>query len=80
VQAKNPDVLVKVDETFSSTHNPYWVIKKAVQFRFGETPDGTILNIPVGVQFNTEPLHAETMTAEDWGKVRDQLLKGTACR
>jgi hypothetical protein len=72
VEAANPDLVVKVDETFASKRNPLWIIKKASDYSFTMTRDKTLLIVP-RVVGQTEELCPETMTADDWSKVREAL-------
>lgn len=72
--ADEPDLTVKADDTFSTIRNPYWVIKKAYDWKLTQTKDGTVLIIPEAVK-ETEPLHPETMTQEDWETVIKTLTK-----
>lgn len=65
---------ISADETFSAVRNPWWVIKKAIGWSHTRTPQGTVLIIP-WVMKETQPLHAETMTGEDWNKVYEELMK-----
>lgn len=73
VEAANPEVIVKVDDTFASKRNPLWIIKKAVGWDYTKTRDGTILCVPIVVK-ETGPLCPEKMTASDWADVRGLLL------
>jgi hypothetical protein len=50
------------------------VIKKATGYRFAKTPSGTVLNVPIDILRETEPLHAETMMAADWQKIMKELV------
>jgi hypothetical protein len=65
-------VKVHADETFSTVRNPYWVIKKAVDWRLARTKDGTILIIPSAVA-STTPIHAESMTPDEWARIEKEL-------
>lgn len=76
VQADNPDVIVGVDETYTSVKDPLWVIKKAQSYGFWQLPSGTILLRPTEILYVTKPLLAEKMGPEDWAKVRYQLVIG----
>jgi hypothetical protein len=73
VEAANPEVMVKVDDTFASKRNPLWIIKKAMGWSYVRTQDGTVLCVPT-VFKETGPLHPETMEASDWADVRGLLL------
>jgi len=68
-------IQVHADETFSAVRNPYWVIKKAADWHYALTPDRTLLVVPEAVNKTTEPLHAESMSAADWEKVEQELIK-----
>lgn len=74
VAAAHPELTVKTDQTFTTTRNQYWVIVKANGYRFGKTPDNTILNIPSRIAA-TPPIEPDKMDAEQWGCVMDALMK-----
>jgi hypothetical protein len=66
-------IQVQVDETYTTVKSPFWVIKKASDWRFLSTPGGTILLYPTGIVHETKALEAEKMSAADWEVVREQL-------
>ena len=67
-------VVIEADSTFSTVRNPWWVIKKATDWKLARTKEGTILLVPDVIRA-TEPLHPETMTAADWKKVMEELAE-----
>lgn len=69
------DIKVHVSQAYTVVKNPYWVIKKATHYGLWEVAPNEILVIPKGIIYQTPPLHAETMDAEDWSEVRDILTK-----
>jgi hypothetical protein len=73
IQAENPDLYVHVSSSFTTVRNPWWVIKKALYYQIDVVGPNEILMIPLDIIYQTEPLHAETMTAEDWVTVAAQL-------
>lgn len=73
VQQKHPDAVVTADETFSSVRQPEWVIKKALDFHFAKTQQGTILFLPRKILFQTRDLYPDKMGPEDWAQVEQQL-------
>jgi len=75
VAAKHPDATVRADDTFSSTRNPLWVIKKCItgHWKYGRTKDGTVLVMPEAIKV-TPPMKPEDMIPADWRKVMEWLL------
>jgi hypothetical protein len=63
------DIKVYVNSGFTTVKNPWWIIKKALNYQFDIVAPNEILIIPVDVIFQTEPIHAETMTTEDWKEI-----------
>lgn len=68
-----PDIKVHVNSGFTTVKNPWWVIKKALNYQFDPVTPTEILIVPIDVIFQTEPIHAETMTAEDWKEIENEL-------
>ena len=66
-------MMIHKDDNFAAVRNPWWVIKKASDWTYTRTPDGTILLVPEVVK-ETEPLFPEDMTSSDWKKVEQFLL------
>jgi hypothetical protein len=65
---------IKVVKEVLPARNPYWVIVKASgwdNIKFASSP--VILIRPHRIK-ETQPLHAETMTASDWARVAKELL------
>jgi hypothetical protein len=75
VKAQRPDWDVRADATFSTVRNPYWIIKKATGYDYRKTSDGTILMAPQGVVASTTPIHAESMTPDEWDRITKELMK-----
>jgi hypothetical protein len=73
VQADNPDVIVGVDETYTTVSSPEWVIKKSRSYGYWKTQGGTILVRPTDIMYQTDILYPRQMGAEDWKKVEKQL-------
>jgi hypothetical protein len=73
IEAANPEVMVKVDSSFSAKREPLWVIKKAINWAYIYSPDKTLLIRPYTL-LATVPLEPETMSADDWARVREALL------
>jgi hypothetical protein len=74
IAARYKDTEIKVVEEVLPARNPYWVIVKAHDWqlvKFRHSP--SILIQPNKIK-QTEPLHAETMSAADWRKVEKFLL------
>jgi hypothetical protein len=67
-------VEIKADDNFAAVRNPYWIIKKATDWGYRRTPQGTILLFPEVVKA-TVPLHPETMDADAWKAVWEYLLQ-----
>ncbi len=67
-------VMIKSDSSFAAVRNPYWVIKKATDWKYAQTGDGTILMLPNVVK-ETKPLHPESMSGSDWTDVYNLLVK-----
>jgi hypothetical protein len=72
--ADNPTLRIKEDANFSTTRNPLWIIKKAIAYSYARTSDNTIMLVPA-VEKETAPLHPETMNAQDWQRVMEELMK-----
>lgn len=68
-----PDIKVYVNSGFTTVKSPWWVIKKALNYQFDVITPVEILLIPVDVIYQTDPLHAETMTAKEWEIVKNEL-------
>lgn len=75
IAAKHQDVDIQVIKEVLPARNPWWVIKKAAHWSYLVTPDKKMLLRPVAVVKQTEPLHAETMTAADWERVTKELMQ-----
>jgi hypothetical protein len=75
IQADNPEVMVKVDDSYTTIKQSDWVIKKARQFSFVSTPGGTILIRPQMIIYQTQLLYPPKMKPEDWEKLRKELEK-----
>lgn len=74
IAAKHADHGIQVVKEVLPARNPYWVIVKAVGWqaiRFTSSPQ--IFLRPDRIK-ETQPLHAETMTAADWREVEKFLL------
>jgi hypothetical protein len=69
----DPGVTVYVNSGFTTVKNPWWVIKKALNYRFDIVAPNEILIVPDNIIFQTEPIHAETMTAEEWKEIETEL-------
>lgn len=67
------DIKVHVNSGFTTVKNPWWVIKKALNYRFDIVTPNEILLVPDDVIYQTDPLHAETMTTEEWEIVKNEL-------
>lgn len=73
VQKKHSDAVVTADETFLNVRQPEWVIKKAMDFVFARTNQGTILFMPKIILAQTPDLYPDKMGPEDWAKIEQQL-------
>jgi hypothetical protein len=69
----DPGIIVYVNSSFTTVKNPWWVIKKALHYQFDIVTPNEILIVPVDVIYQTEPLFAEKMTAENWKKIQTEL-------
>jgi hypothetical protein len=67
------NVVVRSVDNILAARNPYWIIKKATGYDLDQTQHGTVLLIPRTI-YETPPLHAESMSAQDWHDVRGLLL------
>jgi hypothetical protein len=76
IKSQMPEgIVVQVSQAYTVVKNPYWVIKKATGYDVQKLGEREYLVIPKGVIFQTGPLHAESMNADDWNDI-EQLLKG----
>jgi hypothetical protein len=76
LQTQMPEGLhIHVSQAYTVVKNPYWVIKKATGYDLIVLDPHEFLIQPNGIIYQTGPLHAESMDAEDWKDV-EQLLKG----
>jgi len=66
-------VRIQADDSFTVEKDEYWVIKKAIGWSYVRTHGNTILLIPAAVK-TTPPLHAQSMSAEDWNKTMKWLM------
>jgi hypothetical protein len=74
IQSQMPEgITIHVSQAFTVVRNPYWVIKKATGYDLLILTAKDVLIQPNGIIYETDPLHAESMTAEDWKKVEQQL-------
>lgn len=74
LQSKMPEgIKIHVPESYTVVKNPYWVIKKATGYDLWAPAPNEILILPKGIICQTKPIHAETMVAEDWKQVKQQL-------
>jgi hypothetical protein len=69
------DIKVHVSQAYTVVKNPYWVIKKALNYKLWEVAPREILVIPEDIIYSTPPLHAETMGPEEWEAVSEILTK-----
>jgi hypothetical protein len=65
-------IIVKADDSFSVVRNPWWVIVKAIGWGYAQTPDKTLLLVPIGIK--AVKVHPETMTAADWKVITQELM------
>jgi len=74
IAAKHEGVGISVIKEVLPVRNPWWVIKKATGYSGLITEGGKLLLTPWAFK-ETKPLHPETMTADDWKKVIDELSR-----
>jgi hypothetical protein len=67
------DIHVHVNSGFTTVKNPWWVIKKATGYDLLVVNPAEVLIKPKGIIYETDPLHAETMTAEEWKEIESEL-------
>jgi hypothetical protein len=78
IQAQMPeDIHVHVSQSYTVVKNPYWVIKKVKSYKVWIINSMENLIIPQEIIYQTDPLHAESMTVEDWKQIEQQLKEAT---
>jgi hypothetical protein len=66
---------VHVSKAYTVVKNPYWVIKKATGYDLLAVAPNEIIVMPKDIIYQTPPLHAESMGAEEWEAITDILLR-----